>query len=226
MPVTVKEIFNKVGLVAPAAVKWKTPIPTNDNGVYVISLSDDAAKNKGTHNVCEISEEIFENWKILSPNLNVNGTISKTAIEAELNQHWKPKETILYIGESTSETNGLGKRVNQFYQHKVGGKGPHTGGYWIKLLAQLENLYVYPAKCKNPRDTEFKMLMYFIEQSTGGNFYELDELGIHLPFANLKVKMIFKRSIILAELFENLKRKNNFYGKEKIYTARINENGN
>ncbi len=71
----------------------------------------------------------------------------------------------------------------------------HTGGYWIKLLSQLENLYVYHAQSKNPRDTEFKMLMYFIEESTGESFYELEELGIHLPFANLKVDFQKKHNI-------------------------------
>jgi len=195
MPVTVKEIFSKVGLEAPPAIKWKNPIPTDDNGVYVVSLSNDASKNNGIHSACEISEEIFDNWKSLSPELNVNGAVSKKIIEAELNQHWKPRENILYIGESTSETNGLGKRVKQFYDHSVGRKGPHTGGYWIKLLSQLENLFVYHAKCKNPRDTEFKMLMFFIEQTTGKSFYELEELGSHLPFANLKVDFQKKHCI-------------------------------
>lgn len=134
MPVTVKEIFNRVGLEAPAAIKWRSPIPTDDNGVYVVSLSSNAAKNNGTQNTCEINEEIFNNWKTLSPDLNVKGKVSKKIIEAELNQYWKPKENILYIGESTSETNGLRNRVKQFYDHRVGRKGAHTGGYWIKLL--------------------------------------------------------------------------------------------
>lgn len=195
MPITVNDIFNKVGLVTPVAIKWNNPIPTEDNGVYVISLSEDASKNNGILKSFEINEEVFNKWKLLSPDLNVNGTVSKNIIEVEINQFWKPNENILYIGESSSPTNGLSKRVNQFYQHEVGWKGPHTGGYWIKLISQLENLFVYYAKCKNPRDTEFKMLMYFIEQTTGKSFYELDELGKHLPFANLKVDFQKKHNI-------------------------------
>lgn len=195
MPVTVKDIFNKVGLEVPIAINWRKPVPTNDNGVYVISLSGEASKNNGIHSTCEINEAVFDKWKSFSPELNVNGTVSKKVIEAELNQFWKPNENILYIGESSSESNGLGKRVNQFYQHEVGWKGPHTGGYWIKLLSQLEKLFVYHAKCRNPRDTEFKMLMYFIEQTTGKSFYDLEELGIHLPFANLKVDFQKKHRI-------------------------------
>lgn len=39
------------------------------------------------------------------------------------------------------------------------------------------------------------MLMYFIEQGTGKSFYDLDELGIHLPFANLKIDFQKKHNI-------------------------------
>jgi hypothetical protein len=192
---TVAELFAKVGIKPSDPVKWGSPIPDKGNGVYVVSLSPDASKNSGFVPTCEIKAEVFEKWKSFSPELNVKGALSKAVIESELNQFWKPNEHILYIGESTSETNGLPKRVKQFYDHQVGWKGPHTGGYWLKLLSNLEDLYVYYAVCKNPRDTEFKMLMHFIEHSTGKSFYELDELGKHLPFANLKVDFHKKHSI-------------------------------
>jgi hypothetical protein len=205
MPVTVKDIFSKVGLEPSAAIKWKGTIPTSKNGVYVVSLSADAAKNKGIQSKCEVSEMVFNNWKELSPELNVNGIATKAAVETELNQFWKPTENILYVGESSSETNGLSKRVNQFYQHEVGWKGPHTGGYWIKLLSKLEDLYVYYAQCDYPRDTEFKMLMYFIEQTTGKSFYELKELGKHLPFANLKVD--FQKQHLISNAVQKRKKK-------------------
>jgi hypothetical protein len=193
--VTVNELFKKVGLVPTAPVKWDEAIPIKGNGIYVISLSSDASKNRGILPLCSISDDVFENWKALSPELNVNGVLSKQIIEKELNQFWKPKENILYIGESTSVNNQLKGRVKQFYKHKVGNKGPHTGGYWIKLLSKLEDLFVYYAVCENPRDTEFKMLMYFIEQTTGKSLYEVDELGIHLPFANLKADFRKKHGI-------------------------------
>ena len=195
MPVTVKDIFNKVGLQPSEAIKWRSTLPTDENGVYIISLSANASRNIGIQKTCEINDAVFEKWKMFSPELNVSGNLTKQIIKTELNKYWKPKENILYIGESSSKTNGLSKRVSQFYIHQVGWKGPHTGGYWIKLLSKLEDLYVYHAVCKNPRDTEFKMLMYFIEQSTGKSFYELDGLGKHLPFANLKLDFQKKHNI-------------------------------
>jgi len=195
MPLTVSEIFKKVGLEPSEAIKWNTKILSNENGVYVISLSDNPSVNKGVLNKFEINEEVFDSWKTLSPELNVNGQISKKIIESELNQYWRASENILYIGESSSKTNGISKRVNQFYIHQVGWKGPHTGGYWIKLLSQLEDLYVYYAACDNPRDTEFKMLLYFIEQTSGKSFYDIEQLGDYLPFANLKIDSLKKHYI-------------------------------
>lgn len=195
---TVKKVFNNVGLEPSAPVKWGEPLNIEGNGVYIVSLSDNPSKNRNTLPRFKMSNAVFSSWKKLSPELNVDGNLSKSIIEQELNQYWKPKQNILYIGESTSLTNGLAKRVNQFYIHKVGWKGPHTGGYWVKLLSELENLYVYYAVSPNPRDTEFKMLMYFIEQTTGKSFYELEELGKHLPFANLKVDFQKKHGIVKA----------------------------
>jgi hypothetical protein len=195
---TVNTLFHKVGLTPSEPIRWGQPIPEIGNGVYVVSLSSNNSKNDGLLPTCEIKEEVFSKWRSLSPELNINGKLTKQVIELELNKYWRPKESILYIGESTSKTNGLTKRVNQFYIHQVGWKGPHTGGYWLKLLSNLENLFVYYAVCKNPRDTEFKMLMHFIEQTSGKSFYDLDELGKYLPFANLKVDFQKKHNISKA----------------------------
>lgn len=198
MAVRVKEIFNKVGLEPSAPLKWSNAIPIKGNGVYVISTSNNSTMNRGITSSCKMNEEVFKRWKTFSPELHVSNVSIIESIEAEINKFWKPKENILYIGESSSETNGLAKRVNQFYIRQVGWKGPHTGGYWIKLLSQLEELYVYYAVCDYPRDTEFKMLLYFMEQSAGKSFYEIQELGKHLPFANMKADFQKTHSISKA----------------------------
>ncbi len=198
MPVTVKEIFNKVGLEPSVPLKWRNAISIKGNGVYIISSSSNSTMNTGITSSCKVNEEVFKKWKSFSPELNKKNLSTIKPIQTEINKFWKPKENILYIGESSSETNGLAKRVNQFYIHQVGWKGPHTGGYWLKLLSQLEELYVYYAVCDHPRDTEFKMLLHFIEQCTGKSFYDLQELGKHLPFANMKVDFQKKHSISKA----------------------------
>jgi len=205
--ITVNDIFKKVGLKPSQPYPWGTVIPEFGNGVYVISTSSNPAKNEGITPQCTIEKAVFKKWKELSPDLNVDGENSINHFQNELNKYWKPNQNILYIGESSSETNGLSKRIKQFYDHQVGCKGPHTGGYWIKLLAQLNDLNVYYAVCDNPRDTEFKMLMYFIEKSIGKSFYELQSLGSHLPFANLKVDFQKKHGISNAVSKNSRKKK-------------------
>ncbi len=200
----VSDLFGKVGLTPSVPLKWGMPIKEKGNGVYVVSLSSSASENYGTLSNFQIRDEVFAEWINRSPDLNVVGAVSKGLLEEELNKYWKPNQNILYIGESSSENNQLSGRLNQFYQHQVGWKGPHTGGYWIKLLAELNDLYVYYSICSNPRDTEFKMLMHFIEQTTGKNFYELGELGVHLPFANLKVD--FQKKHLVANAVPKKKR--------------------
>jgi hypothetical protein len=185
--ITVNDVFHKVGLEPSKPIKWGEHIPEKGTGVYVVSLSSNPLQNLGVLSSCKIKDDVFDKWKTMSPELNVNGDTLKADIEKELNQFWKSNQNILYIGESSSVTNGLSKRVKQFYDHQVGWKGPHTGGYWLKLLSEIEDLYVYYSICNHPRDTEFKMLMYYIEQSTQKSFYEINGLGMNLPFANLKV---------------------------------------
>ena len=90
----------------------------------------------------------------------------------------------MYIGESQA---GLNQRIGQYYSHVVGWKGPHTGGYWIKLINELNQLYVYYSEADNSREAEFKLLMHFIESVAEQSFYDIDNLSKYLPFGNLKV---------------------------------------
>lgn len=188
MSVTVNNIFEKVRLKPIGPIEWGTKILETTCGVYVVSLSENPNKNLRLLEKPIVCKKIFKQWVKFSENLNVNGKKATYSIlQKEINNYWHSRENILYIGESSSMNNNLSGRVNQFYNHKVGWKGPHTGGYWIKLLKNINELYVYYSECDYPRDTEFKMLMYFIEKTTGKSFYDLEDLGKHLPFANLKV---------------------------------------
>lgn len=64
----------------------------------------------------------------------------------------------------------------------------HSGGYWLLLLQDLEDCFVYyyeTAKEENPRDIEFKLLLKFIELKTQKPYHLIENLGSYLPFANL-----------------------------------------
>ncbi|MFD0994254.1 hypothetical protein, partial [Tenacibaculum geojense] len=168
-------------------VKWNEEFKAKFNGVYVIAKTNDPMTQIAKNPSFGICENAFSKWIKEATELKLNGEKDDRIenFKGHLSEFWNPNENILYIGQSSSKTNPIQKRVRQFYSHKLGQKGPHTGGYWLKLLDCLENTFVFYAEAKNPRDTEFKMLMKYIEYSTGKSFYELENIGKNLPFANL-----------------------------------------
>ena len=188
MTVSIKEIFEKVGLEPSKPVNWGEPFSADYSGVYVISLTDDINKDSCKYPF-EIDNEVFNNWINKATNLTIDGrkVTRKEQVQDYLKQFWKPNEHILYIGQTSSKSKSIQKRVGEYYSHKVGNSGSHSGGYWLKLLSNLNDCNVYFAKCKNPKNTEFKMIMYFAEMYSGKSFYEMDNIALNLPFANLKV---------------------------------------
>lgn len=187
MTVSVHQLFQKFGLEYSEPVQWGTRLNARYNGVYVISNSPDPFSVEPINPEFRLNETIIEDWKEEAAQLEIEGqrNPSNHEIENYLAEFWKPDQNILYIGMSASNTNPIQKRVRQFYQHKVGKKGPHTGGYWLKLLQDLETTYIYHAQTENPRDIEFKMLLAFAELSSEMSFYDMDRIGDNLPFANL-----------------------------------------
>lgn len=182
MNVTVKQLFDSVGIKEYKTIKWgdiKTVSIPNEFGVYVVEIDK-------VHEKPKFDIDAINAWLDISQRVTINEleANSKTIIK-ELNTHWKPTETILYIGQTSTSAKGLQKRLKDFDSHKPGNKGPHSGGYWIKLLSNLKNLKVYYAPCENAYDAEFKMLLKFVILSAKQDeIMKIENLGQYLPFAN------------------------------------------
>lgn len=187
MAVTVKELFDTVGLEFHGSAKWGDNFEANYSGVYIISLAKDPNFDKAVDVDFEVDLDIFENWYKKARNIKLDGkpVVKASDITNYLKKFWLPNQNIIYIGQSSSLNTSVAKRVAAFYNHQLGNSGPHTGGYWLKLFAFHKNAYIYHAESDNPRDTEFKMLLKFVELSSKKSVYELDQIGRYLPFANL-----------------------------------------
>jgi hypothetical protein len=187
MAISINKLFSDFNLNYSKPIKWNVKFDAKFNGVYVIAKTNDPNTIVAENTNFGISKKSFDEWTKEATELTINGKVHNGIenIKEHLTEFWNSNENILYIGQSSSKTNPIQKRVGQFYSHKLGQKGPHTGGYWLKLLDCLENTYVYYAEAENPRDMEFKLLMKYIEYSTGKSFYDLKNIGKHLPFANL-----------------------------------------
>jgi hypothetical protein len=196
MSISVDQLFKEFNLTYSEAHRWNQKLDADFNGVYIISTSADPFKHNSIHEI-NISPDAFAQWKKEAPDLEIEGTLVTDIeqVKSYLNKFWHKTENIIYIGESTSKTNPLQRRINQYYIHKVGQKGPHTGGYWVKLLSCLDDLYIYIAECSNPRETEFKMILKFSEILSGRTIFETNNLSTFFPFANAKVDLFKKNSI-------------------------------
>lgn len=185
MPITVKELVEKAGLnpMALKKVKWGTPVKTQEEGVYIVSLSETPNVNK-TLEKFPISMNILKTWidKVDGFKLDGKLTYNLETIKHRLSKFWLFDENVLYIGKASN----LRQRIRNFYNYKAGNRGPHAGGYWIKLLKNLKNLYVYYIECPNCNKIEGDMMRIFEENVSDASKKQLSGTGVILPFANLE----------------------------------------
>lgn len=126
-------------------------------------------------------------WVKNAPSIILNGnTPSKQALKKQLEGFWLPDESILYIGKAEKQT--LSERIYQFFNHKVGKKSPHKGGYWLKLLGNLNSLYIHLYSTKESHKVEENLLKFFIENVSETSRKNLIDKEFCLPFANLQLR--------------------------------------
>lgn len=183
MPITARELFDNVNIPTYQTIAWRDikthPIPY-DAGIYIIEISQIIS----TPN---INQTVAESWFTNSGRVLINNEPATYSLLCnELKNYWKPNETVIYIGQAATSVKGLKKRLIDFHDHTCGNSGAHAGGYWVKLLSNIEDFNVHYATCNNAHEKEFKMLMYFAMKAAGKeNILEVEGIGNYLPFANL-----------------------------------------
>lgn len=183
MPTSVADAFAAAGLTRDDVVRWGTkpsiPLP----GVYIVSLSASADGTDGSMMSAPIAIEVFERWLDVRPELTLEGV--RPTVEQlmdRVRQFWLKDEVILYIGKATS----LSSRVGQYYRTPIGARRPHAGGYFLKLLSNLDQLWVHYAACDHPSTAEDSMLESFCEGVSVDSRRELLDPAHPFPFANLE----------------------------------------
>lgn len=186
MPVSIQEIFNQFDVKIGGRERWGMPIRQEGPGVYIISTSDNPNQNGVVVQNPSFAIEVIDSWRTYVPGLTLNGLIRPTSeqIISELGSHWHPNENILYVGKADN----LKIRIGKYYNHIVGKRSPHRGGYWLKTLSDLKNFHVYWGKHVAPKVIEEKMLKYFVECKAGNAWHDIANPFGHLPFANLEIK--------------------------------------
>ncbi len=193
MPTSVKNLIENFNLSPAKSVKWNEIPTTEQEGVYIVSLSNNPEKNNGIQKSAPISKDIIKKWiaKVDGFELDKINTFNSDKIIKRLSEFWLPDENILYIGKASKRKSGSGiaTRVNEYYRTDYGEKSPHAGGHWLKSLSILNELSVFYSPCENSGKVEEDMLKFFCNNVSEETKINLRDSNLPLPFANLRLKI-------------------------------------
>ena len=183
MPTTVAEVFAVVGLRREGIVRWGVKPAVSTPGVYVVSLTESLDTYDGKLTEAPLAKAEFERWLGVCPTLTLDGvrpTVQQ--LMDRIRRFWIPDEVILYIGLATS----LSGRLDGYYQTPIGARRPHSGGYFLKLLSNLDELHVHYTRCPDPDLAEDGMLRRFCKNVSNDSRRALLDPAHPFPFANLE----------------------------------------
>jgi hypothetical protein len=182
MPTTIAEAFATGSLAREGVVKWGTEPTTPQPGVYIVSLTESLDNCDGKLIEAPLAAAEFQRWLDVRAELTLDGNRpSIQELMDRIRRFWIPDEVILYIGRATS----LSARLQAFYRTLIGARSPHSGGYFLKLLSNLDQLWVHHARCHDPEAAENGILRRFCEHVSQDSKRALKDPVHPFPFANL-----------------------------------------
>ena len=184
MPTNIAEAFATVGLAREGVVKWGTKPTTSEPGVYVVSLTEHLDTYDGRLTEAPLSEAEFQGWLTKRSDLTLDGVRpTLPQLTDRVRRFWIPDEVVLYMGLAGTS---LSTRLRQYYTTQIGDRRPHRGGYFLKLLSNLDQLWVHYARHPNPEFAEDGMLRRFCAHVSHDSRRSLQDPAHPFPFANLE----------------------------------------
>jgi len=187
MSTSISELEEVFCLRVTQSVKWGTTIHENNYGIYIISSSQKIGLSPNYKSAVYFNDNQINIWMQNAPCMMLyNNKPTILNLKQQLMKFWLCDEPILYIGKA--EKQSLHERINQFYRHNVGKKSPHKGGYWLKLLSNLNDLYIHILPTEDSHKIEEKMLEYFMGNVSKESKQNSVDDKLCLPFANLQLR--------------------------------------
>ena len=184
MPSSVNDVFAAASLSPAGCVRWGQRVPEVGPGVYSVALTVRADVVDSAMSSCPVSEEAVAELLRVRPELRVDGSRPTDAeLSDRLSSLWLSDETIVYIGLAGTS---LRQRVGQYYKTPLGARRPHAGGWPLKTLAVLPELWVHFAPCADVTTAEHAMLSAFIAGVSVNSRAKLHDPALPVPFANLE----------------------------------------
>ncbi|WP_168991566.1 hypothetical protein [Paraburkholderia sp. UYCP14C] len=185
MPTTVAEAFAAADLSRAGCVPWGTKPPAPECGVYIVSLTDSLDSLDGVLSEAPLSSIDFEHWLYVRPELSIDGSRpTPEELMRRVAAFWLRDEVILYVG--LTESQSLSKRLGQYYRTPIGKRSPHAGGYFLKLLSNLDSLWIHYAPSSDPAGAESKIIDWFYSHVSDTAKRDLWDPEHPFPFANLE----------------------------------------
>jgi hypothetical protein len=184
VPSTIRQLFAAAGLAPEGCVPWSEPVPERRTGVYVVALTSNTDRVAGTLARCPLDQERLHELLVVRPELRVDGDRPSIAeLASRLEAFWPPDECVLYIGLAGQP---LRKRVGQYRRTPLGADKPHAGGWPLKTLAVLQELWIHWGRTENFAEAEKRMLRAFADQLSPPSRAASHDAERPAPFANLR----------------------------------------
>jgi hypothetical protein len=193
VPSTVEQIFSAAGVKIAGLASWGVPlVPPDDGrsatGIYVVALP----RRSRPFSEAPVSGAAIDVLLAARPELMLDGARpTPDQLISRLGELWLPDEEVVYVGlagprRSRPRGGELPRRVQEFYETRLGDRSPHAGGWPVKTLGCLHQLQVYYGYCEKVEEAERDALAAFaanVSEETRGSLRDAERI---MPFANLE----------------------------------------
>ena len=189
MPSAVDELFDVAQVAPGGVVRWGNAVPEKRSGVYVVALTDRTNVVAGCLPAAPIDRRAVAALLEVRPELTLDG--ARPAIEAlatRVAAFWAADETVLYVGRAgvAARPRSLHERISEYYKTPLGARRPHAGGWFLKLLSNLDQLFVHYAPAGDPEAAENEMIRAYGARLSAATRRTLRDPDHPFPFANLE----------------------------------------
>jgi len=184
VPSTVADVFAAAGLAPAGVVRWGTLVPETEPGNYVVALTNEPGSLEGALAHAPLDADRLAHLLDVRTELRLDARLPTVdELTARLQAFWLPEEVIVYAGLAGTS---LRRRVGQYYKTPLGARRPHAGGWWLKTLSVLDELWVHYAATPDDAAAEVAMLQHFAAHISRATRERLYDSGNPAPFANLR----------------------------------------
>jgi hypothetical protein len=157
-----------------------------------VALTDQVSERGGLLSTAPLSSIAIDEFLSVRPELTLDGSRPTTLqIIERLSAFWLPDEVVLYVGlagprKKRPPEGEVSKRVKEYYATRLGARTPHSGGWPLKALNRLGDLYVHFAYCSRVAEAERKCLAHFAAHVSAASLELLRDQTRVMPYANLE----------------------------------------